>query len=72
MEDITITQMDNGALRVTLNTPEAKDLAIDEPEFAPLVTRRDKLVFLDVKKTSANRKFVVTCCRKNNLTLKTE
>lgn len=71
-EDVTVTEMDNGTLRVSLNTPEAKELAIDEPDFAPLVTRDKDFVYLDIRKTRANRMFVAKCCRRNKLTMKSE
>ena len=70
--DVTITELDNGALRVSLNTPKAKELAIDEPDFAPLVTRDKEFIYLDVKKTRANRVLVTKCCRKHKLTMKSE
>lgn len=71
MEDVTITEM-GGVLRVTLNTPEAKTLAIDEGEIAPYIHRENGLVFVDIKRTRLNRQNMVLICRKNHLTTKFE
>lgn len=69
--DITLTEM-NGIIRITFVTAEAKTLAIDEPEFAPYVHRRDGLVYMDMKRTRANKINMVSYCRKHSLTAITE
>jgi hypothetical protein len=71
MKDVTITEL-NGTLRVTLNTPEAKILAIEEDEIAPYVRRDNNLVYFDMAKTSTNRQHMVMVCKKRDLTTKSE
>ena len=65
--DIIITEM-NGILRVTFNSKDAKVLSIDEPDFAPYITRKDNLVYMDLVKTKRNKTDMVEYCKEHNLT----
>lgn len=65
--DITLTEMDNGILRVTFVSDKAKKLAIDEPDFAPYVNRRDGFIYLDLKKTVRNKNNMIVYCVSHNL-----
>lgn len=71
IEDVTITKM-NGILRVSLNTPEAKVLAIDEDEIAPYVCRDNGFLYVDIKDTRINKTNMLLVCRKYHLTTKSE
>ena len=64
--DIIMTEM-NGIIRVTFNTDKAKQFAVDEPEFAPYVNRKDGFVYLDIKKTVRNKNNMILYCVSHNL-----
>jgi hypothetical protein len=66
--DVILTDM-YGNVRVTLNTQLAIDSALEEPEIANYLTRKDGLVYLDIKKTYNNKKNMVMFCRRKKLTI---
>ena len=57
--DVTLTEID-GIIRVTFVSDEAKRLAIDEPEFAPYVNRKDGFVYIDIAKTVRNKNNMIS------------
>lgn len=69
--DIILTDI-NGIIRVTFNTDAAKKLAIDEPEFAPYVNRKDGFIYIDIKKSTLNRNNMIAYCVSHSLTSITE